>query len=95
MVGARFDVDLAALQLAAEEVSRAAAAARSLRAHPGVLAGRAADAGDEELREALVALGTRWDWGWGVVGGEADRWAALLDAAAQTYAAVERTVATS
>jgi hypothetical protein len=86
---ARYAVDPAQLRAVADQVARGAAAVRALREHPGQLAGRAADAGDAGLQEALVTLGTRWDWGWGVVGDEAERWAVLLAAVADVYAAAD------
>lgn len=95
MSTARFAVDLPALRLAVDDVARAGEVITALREHPGVLAGRAADAGDDALRDALVAFGADWDWGWRVVGGEAERWAALLTAALETYATVEQSIVDS
>ncbi len=95
MSGTRFGIDLPRFRLAIEDVARAGEVIESLREHPGVLAGRAADAGDDLLRETLVEFGARWDWGWRVVGAEAERWAALLTTVMDTYAAVEQIVSGS
>ncbi len=89
---ARFAAAPDAIEAAAADVAAAAAAIRALHDHPGVLAGQAADSGDGGLSAALVAFAASWDWGLQVVGGETDRWAHLLTAAAATYRAVERSV---
>ena len=87
--GERYVVAPEQLRAVADQVARAAAVVRALHEHPGVLAGRAADAGDDDLASALVELASRWDEGWAVVGAEADRWAALIQAVAGTYAAAD------
>ncbi len=88
--GARFDVDLASLDETTLRLAAAARAVDDLRAHPGVLRGRAADTGDAGLAAAVVDLATSWQWGLELLSGEVRRWAALLQTAADTYRSADR-----
>ncbi|GMA89176.1 hypothetical protein GCM10025868_44260 [Angustibacter aerolatus] len=55
-------VDLEALQAVSARLLAAADAARDLSRHPGVVRGRAADGGDDALRDAAVHFADRWSW---------------------------------
>jgi hypothetical protein len=92
MTGVRFGATPAALDGTAGVIAAAALAIAELRDHPGVLRGRAADAGDDEVRAALVSFASAWDWGLELVQHETDRWADLLRAVADTYRSLERSV---
>ncbi|GAB3599958.1 hypothetical protein GCM10027446_32530 [Angustibacter peucedani] len=95
MTGVRVSVDTGAVRAAADAVGEVACGLRALLDHPGLLEGRAADAGDDDLRAALVDLGRRWDHGWGVLAAESAHWADLLAGAADVYDTVEGSVARS
>ena len=90
MNGLRFDADLASLDQTRERLASAARAVDDLRHHPGVLRGRAADAGDEGLTDALVELASAWGWGLEVLAGEMRRWGALVGTALDTYDRADR-----
>jgi hypothetical protein len=88
--GVRFEVDPTSLQQTALSLVAAARAVDDLREHPGGLRGRAADAGDAQLADALVGLGSAWGWGLEVLAGEVRRWGALLQAAGGLYDRADR-----
>jgi hypothetical protein len=88
------DVDVDSVLALAAGLDAAARAAADLHDHPGVVAGRAADCGDDELASAVVALARAWDDGLAVLRGQLTFWAGAAEHAAQTYTQVEgRTLA--
>jgi hypothetical protein len=93
--GVTYGVRTNALDQLCDDLQRAVAHGRQLLDHPGVVRGRADDAGDETLRHAVVAFATRWEW---CLQALVDDTAALLGdlrAAAQVYDEVERTSVTA
>jgi hypothetical protein len=90
-----FSVVADELESNAERMERAALAVRDLRGHPGVLRGRAADCGDDELAAALVGFAGAWDEGLADVAAQATRWQVLLRATVGGYLAAERALLTS
>jgi hypothetical protein len=91
-MSAGFGADAMSLEETAQRLAQAASVVRDLRDHAGVVRGRAADAGDEELAAAIVAFAQSWQWGLEVVGAEADRWAVAVRAVARTYRELETDV---
>jgi len=80
-----------ALATLSDELERAVDQGRRLLEHPGVVRGRASDAGDDLLRDAVVAFADRWDWGLRCIVDDAAALARDVDAAARLYEQVERT----
>ncbi|GAB3690523.1 hypothetical protein [Angustibacter aerolatus] len=85
-------VDLEALQAVSARLLAAADAARDLSRHPGVVRGRAADGGDDALRDAAVHFADRWSWALDRASYDARRIGELLGAAVDTYRRTERLV---
>jgi hypothetical protein len=80
-----------ALESLCAELERAVDEGRRLLEHPGVVRGRASDAADELLREAIVAFTDRWEWGLCALVDDAAALARDIGAAARLYDQVERT----
>ena len=85
----RIEVDVDAVSALAALLQAASRAAEDLHEHPGAVAGRAADCGDDELCAAVVALAGGWDDGLAVLRGQLAWWAGAMEHAARTYAQVE------
>lgn len=88
--GIRFDVDPASLEQTGLTLTAAARAVDELRGHPGVLRGRAADAGDPALAQAIIDLASTWGWGLERLADEARRWGTLLQTAGSLYTQADR-----
>lgn len=86
-----FGVRTSALDRASADLQRAVDRGRQLLEHPGRVRGRAQDAGDDGLRDAIVAFAGRWEWGLQALVDDASALARDLAAAAQLYDEVERT----
>jgi hypothetical protein len=80
-----------ALDLMCDDLRRAVDQGQRLLEHPGVVRGRAQDAGDDVLRDAVVAFAARWEWGLQVLVDDAAALARDITAAARLYDEVERT----
>ena len=80
-----------ALDSLCADLERAVDQGRRLLEHPGVVRGRASDAGDELLRDAVVAFADRWEWGLSALVDDAAALARDIGAAARLYDQVERT----
>jgi hypothetical protein len=80
-----------ALDSLCADLERAVDQGRRLLGHPGVVRGRASDAGDELLRDAVVAFADRWEWGLSALVDDAAALARDIGAAAHLYDEVERT----
>jgi hypothetical protein len=80
-----------ALETLCADLERAVDEGRRLLEHPGVVRGRASDAGDELLRDAVVAFADRWGWGLSALVDDAAALARDIGAAARLYEQVERT----
>jgi hypothetical protein len=80
-----------ALDAVCADLERAVDQGRRLLEHPGLVRGRASDAGDELLRDAVVAFADRWEWGLRCLVDDAAVLARDVRAAARLYEQVERT----
>jgi len=80
-----------ALDALCADLERAVDRGRRLLDHPGVVRGRAADTGDDLLRDAVVAFADRWEWGLHALVDDAASLARDISAAARLYEQVERT----
>jgi hypothetical protein len=80
-----------ALDSVCADLERAVDQGRRLLEHPGVVRGRASDAGDELLRDAVVAFADRWEWGLSALVDDAAALARDIGAATRLYDQVERT----
>jgi hypothetical protein len=80
-----------ALDALCADLGHAVDEGRRLLDHPGVLRGRASDAGDELLRDAVVAFADRWECGLSALVDDAAALARDIGAAARLYDQVERT----
>lgn len=88
---ASYQVRTSALDDVCAGLERAVDQCRRLLEHPGVIRGRAADSGDDELRNAASLLADRWEWGLQVLVDEATTLFHDLRSAADLYDEVERT----
>jgi hypothetical protein len=80
-----------ALDRLCADLERAVDQGRRLLEHPGVVRGGASDAGDELLRDAIVAFADRWEWGLSALVDDAAALARDIGAAARLYDQAERT----
>jgi hypothetical protein len=80
-----------ALDTLGADLQRAVEQGRRLLEHPGVVRGRASDAGDDLLRAAVVAFAERWERGLRALVDDAAALARDVNAAARLYEQVERT----
>jgi hypothetical protein len=84
-------VRTAGLDTLGADLERAVDQGRRLLEHPGVVRGRASDAGDDLLRAAVVAFADRWECGLRALVDDAAALARDVNAAARLYDQVERT----
>jgi hypothetical protein len=84
-------VRTSALDRLCADLERAVDQGRQLLEHPGVVRGRASDAGDELLRDAIAAFADRWEWALSALVDEAAALARDIGAAARLYDQAERT----
>lgn len=81
----RYQVQTAQLREIAETLRAAVRAADAVVVHPGVVRGRAADAGDDDLRDAAAVFADRWEYGLRQMTVSGRRMADALTLAADTY----------
>lgn len=89
--GVVFGVRTNALDAVCADLERAVDQGRRLLEHPGLVRGRASDAGDELLRDAVVAFADRWECGLRCLVDDAAVLARDVRTAARLYEQVERT----
>lgn len=87
----RYRVRTSALDQVCAGLERAVEHGRRLLEHPGLVRGRAQDAGDDELRDAAALLADRWQWGLQVLLDDATTLLNDLRSATLLYDEVERT----
>lgn len=90
--GPRYAVRTDRLRAVADALADAVTAAAGVADHPGVVRGRAQDAGDDELRDQAAAFADRWEHGLHLMVGHGRRMSDALRSAADGYDRVEALV---